>query len=182
MHNGYRNELATFKRDLILAVDPSRTPDIKGHSDTDCSSTRADVRPPLRPSRAHRSGNRPVEAAAENHGVRPVSRARRDQPPPTRDESVRSATPSENASRVRCSTPPTSPTLREMNPERDYLRQVLKNSRRIVSIPSLTSLRWNEVPESTVGIVGTDHSDNPPVRPKAPAWRCPSAALPEPRR
>ncbi len=35
MHNGYINEFATIKRDLILAVDPSLYPKIQGQADTE---------------------------------------------------------------------------------------------------------------------------------------------------
>ena len=35
MHNGYINEFATIKRDLILAIDPSLYPEIKGQADTE---------------------------------------------------------------------------------------------------------------------------------------------------
>ena len=35
MHNGYINELATIKRDLVLAVDPSLYPKIEGQTDTE---------------------------------------------------------------------------------------------------------------------------------------------------
>ena len=35
MHNGYINEFATIKRDLILAVDPSLYPQIQGQADTE---------------------------------------------------------------------------------------------------------------------------------------------------
>jgi predicted glutamine amidotransferase len=35
MHNGYINEVATIKRDLILAVDPSLYPEIQGQADTE---------------------------------------------------------------------------------------------------------------------------------------------------
>ena len=35
MHNGYINELATIKRDLVLAVDPSLYPHIQGQADTE---------------------------------------------------------------------------------------------------------------------------------------------------
>ena len=35
MHNGYINEFATIKRDLILAVDPSLYPEIQGQADTE---------------------------------------------------------------------------------------------------------------------------------------------------
>ena len=35
MHNGYLNEFNTIKRDLILAIDPSLYPEIKGQADTE---------------------------------------------------------------------------------------------------------------------------------------------------
>ena len=35
MHNGYINEFATIKRDLVLAVDPSLYPQIQGQADTE---------------------------------------------------------------------------------------------------------------------------------------------------
>src|SRR5438309_4929761 len=35
MHNGYINEFATIKRDLVLAIDPSLFPHIKGQADTE---------------------------------------------------------------------------------------------------------------------------------------------------
>ena len=35
MHNGYINEFATIKRDLVLAVDPSLYPEIQGQTDTE---------------------------------------------------------------------------------------------------------------------------------------------------
>ena len=35
MHNGYLNEFATIKRDLVLAVDPSLYPHIQGQADTE---------------------------------------------------------------------------------------------------------------------------------------------------
>ena len=35
MHNGYINELATIKRNLVLAVDPSLYPKIEGQTDTE---------------------------------------------------------------------------------------------------------------------------------------------------
>ena len=35
MHNGYINEFAGIKRDLILAVDPSLYPQIQGQADTE---------------------------------------------------------------------------------------------------------------------------------------------------
>ena len=80
MHNGYVNEFATIKRDLILAVDPSLYPEIKGQADTEVLFFLALTlglrgRPPVgdrADDRARRSGRRPPR------GAHPVSGHDRD--------------------------------------------------------------------------------------------------------
>ena len=72
MHNGYINEFATIKRDLILAVDPSLYPEIKGQADTEVLFFLALTfglrgRPPGRrraSDRARRSRRRPPRRSA----------------------------------------------------------------------------------------------------------------------
>src|ERR1700761_1961863 len=61
MHNGYLNEFATIKRDLILAVDPSLYPEIQGQADTEVLFF-----PPL----AVRREPRPPGAGGEGDGFR----------------------------------------------------------------------------------------------------------------
>ena len=84
MHNGYINEFDTIKRDLVLAVDPSLYPEIKGQADTEVLFYLAltlglEDDPPsaIAPSdRGHRSGRRgprsasPVPGHDRDHGRR----------------------------------------------------------------------------------------------------------------
>jgi glutamine amidotransferase len=168
MHNGYLNELATVKRDLILAVDPSLYPEIKGQADTELLFYLAltfglQDDPPAAIEQAIGL----VEAIAEKHGV------------PHPFQGTVATTDGETIWGVRYSSEHKSrslfyttdvPTLRKMYPEREDLLQFSDNARLIVSEPlGDVAGVWNEVPESTVGIVGPDHSEMRPFEPKAPA-------------
>ena len=154
MHNGYVNEFATIKRDLILAVDPSLYPEIKGQADTEMLFFLAltlglEDDPPAAVEQAIGL----VEAVADRHGVpHPFQGTSR---PPTARASGRSATRA-SETRARSSTPPTSPTLRELYPDRQELQQFSDDARLIVSEPlGDVAGVWNEVPESTYGHVGS---------------------------
>ncbi len=70
MHNGYINEFATIKRDLVLAIDPSLYPEIKGQADTEVLFYLA-LTFGLEddPSAAVEQAIGLVEAVAERHGV-----------------------------------------------------------------------------------------------------------------
>ena len=71
MHNGYINEFAAIKRDLVLAVDPSLYPEIQGQADTEvlfylALTLRSRGRPAGRGragDRARRGGRRPPRGA-----------------------------------------------------------------------------------------------------------------------
>jgi predicted glutamine amidotransferase len=107
MHNGYINEFAAIKRDLILAVDPSLYPEIKGQADTEVLFYLAltfGLQDAPRPPSGRRSGSSKRSPGAT--GCRTPSRARSR--PPMARASGRSATRA-SISRARCSTPPTSP-------------------------------------------------------------------------
>jgi predicted glutamine amidotransferase len=56
-----------------------------------------------------------------------------------------------------------------MYPERDLYRKMSDDARLIVSEP-LTDVTgvWNEVPESSYGVVGPNHAEMRPFHPKAP--------------
>ena len=70
MHNGYINEFGTIKRDLVLAVDPSLYPEIKGQADTEVLFYLAlTLRPRARPSGRRRAGDRAGRGVASRHGV-----------------------------------------------------------------------------------------------------------------
>ena len=62
------------------------------------------------------------------------------------------------------------PTLRELYPERTDLHGFSDDARLIVSEPlGDVAGVWNEVPESTYGIVSPDHAEMRPFKPKAPS-------------
>jgi predicted glutamine amidotransferase len=66
------------------------------------------------------------------------------------------------------------PTLRKLYPDRQLFQEVSDNARLIVSEPlGDVAGVWNEVPESTYGIVSPDHAEMRPFQPKAPSTRVP---------
>ena len=69
------------------------------------------------------------------------------------------------------------PTLRKLYPERELFREVSENARLIVSEPlGDVAGVWNEVPESTWGVIGPDREEMRPFRPKAPPTSVPLGA------
>jgi hypothetical protein len=59
--------------------------------------------------------------------------------------------------------------LRKLYPERELFQEVSSDARLIVSEPlGDVAGVWNEVPESTWGVVGPDREETQPFRPKAP--------------
>src|SRR3954465_9351256 len=69
------------------------------------------------------------------------------------------------------------PTLRKLYPGRQLFQEVADNARLIVSDPLGGGAGvWNEVPESTYGVVGPDHAEMRPFRPKAPSTAVPVGA------
>jgi predicted glutamine amidotransferase len=61
------------------------------------------------------------------------------------------------------------PTLRKLYPEREDLRAFSDDARLIVSEPlGDVAGVWNEVPESSWGVVGPGGAEMQPFRPKAP--------------
>ncbi len=167
MHNGYINEFATIKRDLVLAVDPSLYPQIKGQADTEVLFYLAltfglQDDPPAAVEQAIGL----VEAVAKRHDV----------PHPfqgtvaTSDgESIWAFRySSENKSRSLFYTTAV-PALRERYPDREELREFSDDAKLIVSEPlGDVAGVWNEVPESTCGIVGPDHAEMREFRPAVP--------------
>ncbi|HEY2160597.1 MAG TPA: class II glutamine amidotransferase [Solirubrobacteraceae bacterium] len=167
MHNGYINEFATVKRDLALAVDPSLYPAIQGQTDTEVLFHLAltfglEDDPPTAIERAIGL----VEAVAERHDV------------PHPFQGTVATTDGENIWAVRYSSERKSrslfyttdvPTLRKLHPEREDFRQFSDDARLIVSEPlGDVAGVWNEVPESSWGVVGPGREQMQPFRPKAP--------------
>ena len=167
MHNGYINEFAAIKRDLILAVDPSLYAEIKGQADTEVLFYLAltfglEDDPPAAVEQAIGL----VEDVAARHGV----------PHPfqgtvatTDGESIWAFRySSEHKSRTLFYTT-NVPTLRELHPEIQLLQELSDDARLIVSEPlGNVAGVWNEVPESSWGAVGPGREEIRPFRPKAP--------------
>ena len=69
------------------------------------------------------------------------------------------------------------PALRALYPERELFQEVSDNARLIVSEPlGDVAGVWNEVPESTYGVVGPDHAEMQVFRPKPPTISVPVTA------
>jgi glutamine amidotransferase len=168
MHNGYLNEYATVKRDLILAVDPSLYPLIRGQADTEVLFYLAltfglENDPPAAVEQAIGL----VEAVAAKHGVPHPFQGTVATSDGTSTWAFRYS--SEHKSRSLFYTTDV-PTLRTMYPERSELQTFSDDARLIVSEPlGDVAGVWNEVPESIYGVVGPDHSEMRPFQPKAPS-------------
>jgi glutamine amidotransferase len=172
MHNGYINEFARIKRDLVLAVDPSLYPEIRGQADTEVLFYLAltfglEDDPPAAVAQAIGF----VEAVAEKHDV------------PHPFQGTVATTDGESIWAFRYSSERKSrslfyttqvPKLRQLYPERDDLRGFSDDARLIVSEPlGDVAGVWNEVPESTWGVVGPDREEMQPFEPKVPVTSVP---------
>ena len=174
MHNGYINEFAAIKRDLVLAVDPSLYPEIRGQADTEVLFYLAlTLGLEDDPPGAIAEAIGVIEAVAAAHGV------------PHPFQGTIATTDGESIWAFRYSSERRSrslfyttdvPRLRKLHPEIKLLDQFSDNARLIASEPlGEVSGVWNEVPESTYGHVGPDHAELAPFEPKAPASFVPVA-------
>ncbi len=168
MHNGFVAELATVKRDLVLAVDASLYPEISGQADTELLFYLAltfglEDDPPEAVARAIGL----VEAVGERHGVRYPFQGTVATTDGDRMWVFRYS--SEGKSRSLFFTKHL-PTLRDLYPERRILQELDDDSRLVVSEP-IGDLpgAWNEVPESSYGVVGRGHDELLSFTPKRPA-------------
>ncbi len=175
MHNGYINEFATIKRDLILAIDPSLYPHIQGQADTEVLFYLAltfGLQEDPAPAIEQAVGL--VEAVAERHEV------------PHPFQGTIATTDGESVWAIRYSSERKSrtlyyttdiPTLRKLYPDRELYKEVSEDARLIVSEP-LTDIAgvWNEVPESSWGVVGPNREEMRPFRPKPPTTSVPIVA------
>ena len=168
MHNGYINEFATIKRDVVLAIDPSLYPQIQGQADTEFLFYLALTFGLMDdPPSAVQQAIGFVEEIADRHGV------------PHPFQGTIATTDGESTWAFRYSSEKKSrslfyttdvPTLRELYPERQDLQGFSDDARLIVSEPlgDVAGI-WNEVPESTYGIVSPDHAEMRPFKPRAPS-------------
>jgi predicted glutamine amidotransferase len=168
MHNGLIREFPKVKRDLALAVDPSLYPSIEGSTDSELFFFLAltlglEDDPPGAVERAVGL----IEEVGGNHGVEhPIQMT-----VATTDGGslwgFRYS--SERASRsLYYSTD--VPTLRRLHPELEVLSTLGDESRLVVSEP-LRDLpgAWNEVPESSYGVVQAGQDELRPFTPRPPA-------------
>ncbi len=168
MHNGYLAELATVKRELILAVDESLYPEIAGQADTELLFYLA---------LTLGLEDDPAEAIARTIGlVEAVGHRKGVQYP---FQGTVATTDGERMWVFRYSSEGRSrslfftghvPTLRKLYPERAILQDVSDDTRVVVSEP-MGELpdAWHEVPESSYGVVGNGEERLSPFRVKAPA-------------
>jgi predicted glutamine amidotransferase len=171
MHNGYIDGLDRVKRDLVLAVDESLYPEIAGQADTEILFYLAltlglEDDPPGAIARAIGI----VEAAGEKKGIKYPFQGTIATTDGERTWAFRYS--SEGKSRSLYFTGHV-PTLRELYPEREVLFEVSDDARLVVSEPvgDLPGA-WNEVPESSYGVICDGEDRLLPFaveRPAAPA-------------
>jgi predicted glutamine amidotransferase len=167
MHNGYINEFAAVKRDLVLEVDPSLYPQIAGQTDSELLFFLAltfglEDDPPT--AIEHTVGL--VEKVAARHGI---AYPFQGTIATTSGEAIWTFRySSEGRSRSLFYTTDV-PTLRKLYPERELYEQVSEDAHMVVSEPlgNMPGV-WNEVPEATCRIVGRSHDEQQPFRPRAP--------------
>jgi glutamine amidotransferase len=165
VHNGLIRDFPKVKRDLVLAVDPSLYPAIEGSADSEVMFFLAltfglEHDPPTAVERMVGF----VEATARRHGI----------PDPL--QMTVGTTDGERLWAFRYSSEGRSRTLfystrmhtlRQLYPDNPVLHDLAEETRLVVSEP-LGDLAgaWNEVPESSYGLVHHGHDELHPFRPR----------------
>jgi len=172
MHNGFIDGFQEVKRDLVLAVDPSLYPSIEGSSDTEVLFHLAltfglEDDPPAAVAAAVGL----IEEIGEKHGVEhPIQMT----VAATNGESVWAFRYSSRRDSRSLFYSTDVPTLRALHPEVEVLNLVSDESRLIVSEPVRDLVgAWNEVPESSYGVVQEGQDELLPFKPKAPSLAVP---------
>jgi predicted glutamine amidotransferase len=167
MHNGFIGEHARVRRDLALAVDPSLYPLIEGSTDTELFFYLAltlglEDDPPEAVARAVGL----IEATGRDHGVEHPIQMTVATTDGTSLWAFRYS--SEGKSRSLFFSTAVH-TLKAQYPDNPVLHNLSDEARLIVSEP-LGDLKgaWNEVPESSYGIVQPGEDELRPFAPKAP--------------
>lgn len=168
MHNGYVAELATVKRDLVLAVDPSLYPHIEGQADTELLFYLAltfGLEDDPHEAIARTLGF--IESVGHEHGIEHPFQGTIATTDGERTWVFRYS--SEGKSRSLFFTG-SVPALRKLYPEREILQEASDDARLIVSEP-IGNLpdAWIEVPESSWGVVGEGEDELRPFRVKPPS-------------
>ena len=168
MHNGGLREFPKVKRDLVLAVDPSLFPEMEGSTDTEvffyvALSFGLEDDPP----RAVEEAVGLIEEVGLRHGVKDPMQGTVATTDGERVWAFRYS--SERKSRSLFYSTDV-PTLRELHPELEILENLSDESRLIVSEP-LRDLpgAWNEVPESSYGVVQAGDDELHAFKPHVPS-------------
>jgi len=168
MHNGSIGDFRKVKRDLVVAVDPSLYPSIEGSSDTEVFFYLAltfglEDDPPS----AVESAVGLIEEVGRKHGVEHPIQMTVATTDGTTIWAFRYSSQRDSRSLFYSTN---VPTLRELHPEVEILATLSDESRLIVSEP-LRDLpgAWNEVPESSYGIVQPGEDELRPFTPRAPS-------------
>ncbi|MCK5481808.1 MAG: class II glutamine amidotransferase [Gammaproteobacteria bacterium] len=165
MHNGLIRGFGAVKRELVLAIDPGLYPSIEGSTDTELMfylalSLGLDDDPVSAVERMVGL----IEATAERHGI---ENALQMTLATTNGESLwvfRYSTERDSRSLFYSTN---VCTLRELYPDNPRLAGLSEEARLVVSEP-LSSLpdAWQEVPESSCGIVQAGQDELRPFRPR----------------
>jgi predicted glutamine amidotransferase len=167
MHNGFIADFAAIKRDLVLAIDPSLYPEIRGQTDTEVLFYLA---------LTLGLEDDPPEAVAQAIGVIEMNGERRGVKYPF--QGTIATTDGEGLWAFRYSSEGKSRslffsrdvrTLRHLYPDRRILQDLSDDARIILSEP-IGDLpgAWNEVPEGSYGVVGKGDDQLRPFRAKLP--------------
>jgi glutamine amidotransferase len=169
MHNGFIDGLDKIKRDLVLAIDESLYPEIKGQADTEILFHLAltfglEDDPPDAVARAVGL----VEKCGQDRGVKYPFQGTIAASDGKRLWAFRYS--SEGKSRSLFFSRDVR-TLRELYPEREGLQRLSDDARLVVSEPIGLPGAWNEVPEASYGVAGEGDAELMPFKVKAPATR-----------
>jgi glutamine amidotransferase len=167
MHNGLIRNFAAVKRDLVLAVDPSLYPQIEGSTDSEvffhlALSLGLDDDPVGAVERAVGF----IEETGHRHGVEYPVQMTVATTDGTRVWAFRYSS-EHNSRSLYFSTAVTA--LRQLYPDNPVIGALSEEARLVVSEP-LGDLpgAWNEVPESTCGVVQPGEDQLRPFAPRAP--------------
>jgi predicted glutamine amidotransferase len=170
VHNGAIHDLPKLRRDLVLAVDPDVYPEIKGSTDSEIMFFLAlTFGLENDPSSAVEQMVGFVEETARSHGVENVMQMTIGTSDGERLWGFRYST--QRQSRTLFYSTKVE-TLRRLYPENPALQHVSEESRLLVSEPlgDLDGV-WNEIPESSWGVVHKGVGEIHPFKPKVPAGR-----------
>ena len=175
MHNGLIDDFLTVKRDLVLEIDPSLYPEMEGTTDSEVLFHLAltyglEDDPPAAVERAVGL----VEAVGERHGVEHPM------------QGTMATTDGESMWGFRYSSAGKSrslffstdvATLKAQHPDNAVLHDLSDESRLVVSEPcGDLAGAWNEVPESSYGVVRPGQDELLPFTPRPPEHARPPVA------